>query len=216
MVVILLGPPGVGKGTQAVRLIDSVGGEHISTGDLLREACRDGTDLGLKAQDYMEKGELVPDSLILDLIQDRLRVISSEASIFFDGFPRTIPQAEGLDIVLLDVAREVDRVVVFEASEDALIKRLSGRRSCTNCGAIFNVHFDPPKIEGECGRCGEVLVHRTDDKPETITNRLKVYERQTAPLVEHYTSHSASLRRVSAMQPVDDVQLALRAALGIG
>ena len=216
MVVILLGPPGVGKGTQAVRLIDSVGGEHISTGDLLREACRDGTDLGLEAQKFMHKGELVPDSLILDLIRDHLTTTASEMSIILDGFPRTIPQAEGLDSVLSDVAREVSQVVLFEAPEDELIKRLSGRRSCTECGAVFNVHFEPPSIEGECGRCGGSLVHRTDDQPDTVRNRLQVYESQTAPLIEHYDSHSAPLKRVSAMQPVNDVQLAFRAALEIG
>ncbi|MEO2124427.1 MAG: adenylate kinase [bacterium] len=216
MVVILLGPPGAGKGTQAVRLIDSVGGEHISTGDLLREACRDGTDLGLEAQEFMNKGELVPDLLILDLIRDHLSTTDSETNIVFDGFPRTIAQAEGLDGVLLDVARGVSEVVVFEAPEDQLIKRLSGRRSCIDCGAVFNLHFDPPTSEGECGRCGGLLVQRSDDQPDTVRNRLRVYESQTAPLIDHYSSHPASLKRVPAAQPVNDVQLAFRAALGIG
>ena len=216
MVVILLGPPGVGKGTQAVRLIDSVGGEHISTGDLLREACRDGTDLGLEAQGFMDKGELVPDLLILDLIRDHLSTTDSETSIVFDGFPRTIAQAEGLDGVLLDITRGVNEVVVFEAPEDELIKRLSGRRSCSDCGAVFNLHFDPPTSEGECGRCSGPLVQRSDDQPDTVRNRLRVYESQTAPLIEHYSSHPASLKHVSAVQPVNDVQLAFRAALGIG
>ncbi|HIF57097.1 MAG TPA: adenylate kinase [Gemmatimonadetes bacterium] len=216
MVVILLGPPGAGKGTQAVRLIDSVGGEHVSTGDLLREACRDGTDLGLEAQEFMNKGELVPDLLILDLIRDHLSTTDSETNIVFDGFPRTIAQAEGLDGVLLDVARGVSEVVVFEAPEDQLIKRLSGRRSCIDCGAVFNLHFDPPTSEGECGRCGGLLVQRSDDQPDTVRNRLRVYESQTAPLIDHYSSHPASLKRVPAAQPVHDVQLAFRAALGIG
>ena len=215
MVIILLGPPGVGKGTQAARLIDSVGGEHISTGDLLREAYRDGTDLGLGAQEFMDKGELVPDLLILGLIRDHLSTTAPETNIVFDGFPRTIAQAEGLDGVLLDVACEISKVILFEAPEDELIKRLSGRRSCTNCGAVFNVHFDPPRIEGECGRCGGPLVQRSDDQPDTVRNRLMVYETHTTPLIEHYTSHPASLKRVSAMQPVNDVQRAFRAALEI-
>jgi len=215
MVFILLGPPGVGKGTQASQLIDSFGGEHISTGDLLREACRNQTGLGLKAQKYMNDGDLVPDSLILDLIRDHLGSIDPKAKILFDGFPRTIPQADGLDDVLLNVSRRVDKVVLFEAPEHELIKRLSGRRSCANCGTIFNVYFSPPKIEDECERCGEVLVHRSDDNPDTVRHRLRVYQSQTAQLVEHYSSHSAVLKRVSAMHSVDEVQSAFRAAIGM-
>ncbi len=213
MVVILLGPPGVGKGTQAVRLADSVGWKHVSTGDLLRAARRAGTELGRKAQAFMDAGELVPDSLILDLVRDHLKGIPPEAGILLDGFPRTTAQAEGLDGVLEAVGRRVDRVVVFEASDEELIRRLSGRRSCPECGAVFNVHFTPPKSEGKCDRCGAALVHRADDKAETVKNRLKVYAAQTEPLIAWYGRSEAAVLAVSAEAPVDDVQREFRKAV---
>lgn len=213
MVVILLGPPGVGKGTQAVRLADSFGWKHVSTGDLLRAARRAGTELGRKAQAFMDAGDLVPDSLILDLVQDHLKGIPPEAGILLDGFPRTTAQAEGLDGVLEAVGRRVDRVVVFEASDEELIRRLSGRRSCPECGAVFNVHFTPPKSEGVCDRCGAALVHRADDKAETVKNRLKVYAAQTEPLIEWYGRSEAAVVAVSAEAPVDEVQREFRKAV---
>lgn len=214
MVVILLGPPGVGKGTQATRLADSVGWEHVSTGDLLRAARRDGTELGKKAQGYMDAGELVPDDLILDLVREHLKGIAPEAGILFDGFPRTVPQAEGLERVLQEVHRRVDRVVVFEASEDELVKRISGRRSCPQCGAVANVHFTPPAVEGKCDRCGGELVLRADDEPDTVRRRLQVYESQTAPLVDWYEHSEAALSRVDAEGAVDTVHQAFRKAVG--
>ena len=214
MVVILLGPPGVGKGTQAVRLADSVGWEHVSTGDLLRAARRAGTELGQKAQAFMDAGELVPDSLILDLVRDHLKGIAPEAGILFDGFPRTTAQAEGLGGVLEAEERRVDRVVVFEASDEELIRRLSGRRSCPDCGAVFNVHFSPPKEEGKCDRCGAALVHRADDKADTVKNRLKVYAAQTQPLIDWYRRSDAVLVSVSAEAAVDAVQAEFRRAVG--
>lgn len=214
MVVILLGPPGVGKGTQAVRLADTVGWEHVSTGDLLRAARREGTDLGAKAQRYMDAGELVPDELILDLVREHLKGIAPEAGILFDGFPRTTAQAEGLERVLRAVHRRVDRVVVFEASEEELVKRLSGRRSCPDCGAVFNVHFTPPAAEGKCDRCGGTLVQREDDKPETVRHRLVVYREQTAPLIAWYEESDAPVVAVSAEASVDQVHRAFRKAVG--
>lgn len=214
MVVILLGPPGVGKGTQAVRLADSVGWQHVSTGDLLRSARREGTQLGKNAQAYMDAGELVPDSLILDLVRDHLKGIPAEAGILFDGFPRTIAQAEGLEGVLQDAGRRVDRVVVFEASDAELVRRLSGRRSCPDCGAVYNVHFTPPARDGICDRCGGALVHRADDAAETVQNRLKVYSAQTAPLIAWYGSSPATVVPVSAEAAVDAVQRAFRQAVG--
>jgi len=214
MVVILLGPPGVGKGTQAVRLADTVGWEHVSTGDLLRAARREGTELGAKAQRYMDAGELVPDELILDLVREHLKGIAPEAGILFDGFPRTTAQADGLERVLQKAHRRVDRVVVFEASEEELVKRLSGRRSCPDCGAVFNVHFTPPATEGRCDRCGGTLVQREDDKPETVRHRLEVYREQTAPLIEWYEASDARVVRVSAEASVDEVHRSFRKAVG--
>lgn len=214
MVVILLGPPGVGKGTQAVRLADSQGWTHVSTGDLLRAARRDGTELGRKAQSYMDAGELVPDSLILDLVRQHLKGIAPEAGILFDGFPRTTAQAEGLEGVLAAVERRVGRVVVFQASDEELVKRLAGRRSCPQCGAVFNVHFTPPAVEGVCDRCGAGLVHRADDKPETVRHRLVVYREQTEPLIAWYREAGAELAPVDAEGGVDEVQAAFRRAVG--
>jgi len=215
MVVILLGPPGVGKGTQAVRLSDCVGWEHLSTGDLLRAALRDGTELGKKAKGYMEAGELVPDGLILDLVRERLAGLAPESGILFDGFPRTTAQADALDEVLRESEREVGHVVVFEAPAETLVKRLSGRRSCPDCGAVYNVYFNPPVNEGVCDRCGGTLVHRADDEPETVRHRLEVYETRTAPLIAYYDKHAASVERVRADADVDEVQEAFKQAVGL-
>lgn len=205
MVVILLGAPGVGKGTQAVRLADDTGAAHVSTGDLLRAARREGTPLGKKAQTYMDAGELVPDDLILGLVKEHLSSLSAGTDILFDGFPRTIAQADGLDAVLRESGLEVGVVVLFEAEDDVLVKRLSGRRSCKACGAVFNVHFDPPSEAGVCDRCGGELVHRADDAPETVKHRLDVYRDQTAPLVAHYEGHSAELVRIDGDRSFDAV-----------
>ncbi len=215
MVVILLGPPGVGKGTQAVRLSDGVGWEHLSTGDLLRAALRDGTELGLKAKAYMEAGELVPDELIIDLVRERLHGLAPEAGILFDGFPRTTAQADGLAQVLSESRRKVGRVVLFEAPTETLVKRLSGRRSCPQCGAVYNVYFNPPSRENVCDRCGGALVQRKDDAPETVRRRLEVYESETAPLIEYYEKHDTTVTRIPSDAPVDEVQSAFRKAVGL-
>ena len=216
MVVILLGPPGVGKGTQALRLADSVGWEHVSTGDLLRAARRDGTELGQKAQGFMDAGELVPDGLILGLVREHLGGVAPEAGILFDGFPRTTAQADGLDEVLAEVGRRVDGVVLFEASDEALVRRLSGRRSCPECGAVYNVHSSPSATGTTCDRCDGELVHRADDEPDTVRRRLEVYEELTAPLIAYYEEDAAVLRRVAADRPMDEVQESFRAAVELG
>jgi adenylate kinase len=213
MVLILLGPPGVGKGTQAVRLADQIRAAHVSTGDLLRIARREGTELGARAQTYMDSGELVPDELILDLVGEHLAGLAPDVHVLFDGFPRTTAQATGLRAVLEELGREVDLVVVFEAPDETLVKRLSGRRSCPECGAVYNVHFNPPRVEGECDRCGGQLIHRTDDEPDTVRRRLQVYQEQTAPLVSHYEAESARLERIRADRPVEEVFEDFRALL---
>ncbi len=214
MVVVLLGPPGVGKGTQALRLVDEMGAEHVSTGDLLRAARREGTDLGLRAQGYMDQGELVPDALILDLVSAHLSRVGPETDVLFDGFPRTTAQASGLDAVLVGIGRQVDAVVLFEAPDETLVQRLSGRRSCTDCGAVFNTYFSPPAEEGKCDRCGGSLAQRVDDEAATVKRRLEVYLEQTAPLVAFYEEHEARMSRIEADRDVGEIYADFVAAVG--
>ncbi len=205
MVVVLLGPPGVGKGTQAVRLAEELGAAHVSTGDLLRAARREGTELGRTAQGYMDRGELVPDEVILDLVREHLAGLDVGVDVVFDGFPRTEEQATGLDRTLEALGRAVDLVVLFEAPDDVLVKRLSGRRSCPEDGSVYNVYFNPPQREGVCDWCGSELVHRSDDEPETVKRRLQVYQEQTAPLIAFYEEHDAPLERIGADREIDEV-----------
>jgi adenylate kinase len=214
MIVILLGPPGVGKGTQGKLLCDSQGLEHLSTGDLLRAARREGTPLGREAQAFMDRGELVPDDVIVGMVRDRLEELGPDAGVVFDGFPRTVPQAEALTRTLADIHRTVDRVVVMQADDDVLVRRLSGRRSCPEDGSVYNVYTSPPETDGLCDQCGAELVHRRDDDPDTVQNRLDVYRDQTAPLIEFYAGRTGvPVIEVDGAQDVDDVQAALRAAL---
>ncbi|MDT8369031.1 MAG: adenylate kinase [Longimicrobiales bacterium] len=215
MIVILLGPPGVGKGTQGKLLCEAFGLEHLSTGDLLREARRNGTPLGQQAEAFMTRGELVPDEIIVEMVRERLAELGTDARVVFDGFPRTLPQAEALDRALLDLGLQVDRVVVLTASDDVLVRRISGRRSCPEDGSIYNAYTSPPSVDGRCDLCGAELVHRADDAPETVRNRLEVYRAQTEPLVAHYErSPMTPVIRIDGDQGVEDVQLAIRAAMG--
>lgn len=213
MVVILLGPPGVGKGTQAVRLAEERGVAHVSTGDLLRAARREGTELGKKAQGYMDRGELVPDDLILDLVREHLAGLADDTDVLFDGFPRTDDQATGLDELLDELGRSVDLVVLFDAPDEVLVKRLSGRRSCPEDGSVYNVYYNPPAEAGVCDRCGTELVQRKDDEAETVTRRLQVYQEETAPLIAFYAKHDAPLERIAADREVDDVYADFRDAV---
>jgi adenylate kinase len=184
---VFLGPPGVGKGTQAKKLSERYGLLQISTGDMLRQAVQQATPLGIQAQKYISSGALVPDEIVIGLIQEFLKKTGSHsAGYILDGFPRTVPQAEALERMLRNEAASLDKVLSFSLDEGDLVRRLSGRRSCPNCHAIYHTEFNPPKKAGVCERCQTALVMREDDKPETVRERLKVYQRQTAPLLDYY------------------------------
>jgi len=213
MNVILLGPPGVGKGTQGVLLADGKDWKHLATGDILRANRREGTALGQEAQKFMDAGELVPDELIVAMVKDTVAGLPEEQGVVFDGFPRTVPQAEALDGVLEELGRQVDHVVVLEADDDVLVKRIAGRRSCPECGSVYNVYFNAPKTEGKCDKCGADLVHRPDDNPETVQNRLDVYKAQTEPLIRFYDGRDGVVARIPGKGDVDQIQDRIRTAL---
>ncbi|WP_292466217.1 adenylate kinase [Methanolobus sp.] len=185
MNIVLFGPPGAGKGTQAKELSKKYEIPHISTGDILRANVRDGTELGLKAKQYMDKGELVPDEVLIGLIRNRLTEPDCEKGYLLDGYPRTIPQADALTGILKDISKPLDAVINIEVSDEALVKRLSGRRSCT-CGESYHLMFNPPVKEGVCNACGAELYQRDDDKEEVIRQRLAVYNEKTKPLINYY------------------------------
>lgn len=186
MNIILLGPPGAGKGTQAKMLVDKYGIPQISTGDILRAAVKEGTPLGKEAKSYMDKGQLVPDSVVIGIVEERIQEPDCRNGYMLDGFPRTVPQAEALDQKLGQLGSQIDHVVSIEVDREELIKRLTGRRTCRDCGAGFHVMFDPPQKEGVCDKCGGELYQRDDDNVETVTSRLEVYESQTRPLIDYY------------------------------
>jgi adenylate kinase len=186
--VAFLGPPGAGKGTQARELAQEWGVAHIATGDMLREAMAAGTPLGRAAKGYYDRGELVPDDVIIGMIEERFRLPDAARGFILDGFPRTIPQAEALDRLLKDLGLGLDRVVFFGVDENELLRRLTGRRLCRSCGTPFHLVSAPPRREGVCDRCGGELYQRADDSEATVRNRLQVYERQTAPLLDYYRS----------------------------
>lgn len=183
---VLLGPPGAGKGTQAVRIVEKYNVPHISTGDIFRENIKNGTELGKKAQEYMNKGELVPDDLVIDLATSRLLEDDCKNGFLLDGFPRTVYQAEKLDEFLTAHGMKLDKVIDIEVEKEELITRLTGRRVCKQCGASYHVVNIPPKKEGICDICGGELFQRADDTVETVENRIEVYNEQTMPLVDYY------------------------------
>jgi adenylate kinase len=211
--IVLFGPPGAGKGTQGALLAERFAMLRLSTGDVLRAAVKQGTEMGLAARRYMDAGELVPDDVILGIVRDYLLGEAADRSVIFDGFPRTLPQAQGLDDLLVELGRPLFGVFVLDVDDDALIKRLSGRRSCAQCGALYNVHFDPPGDDGRCRSCGGELVLRPDDEPATVRRRLQVYHEQTAPLIAYYQQSDVPVQRVAGDQLVDDVQQQLVTAL---
>ncbi len=186
--VILLGGPGAGKGTQAERIVADFKLPHISTGEMLRAAVANGTEMGLEAQKYMESGALVPDEVVIGVVRERLAEPDARDGFLLDGFPRTIPQAEQLDTMLAAAGRQVTHVVLISVPAEELVQRIAGRRSCSQCGKLYNVTFDPPAVEGVCDLDGAALVQRADDNEETVRNRIAVYEQQTAPLVGYYES----------------------------
>ena len=194
MKIIMLGAPGAGKGTQAKMIAEKCGIPHISTGDIFRANIKNGTELGAKAKEYMDKGLLVPDELVCDLVVDRIQQADCEKGYILDGFPRTIPQAEALEAALNAI----------EVPDENIINRMSGRRACVGCGATYHVVFNPTKVEGKCDVCGESLILRDDDKPETVKKRLDVYHTQTQPLIDFYSARKV-LVEVDGTQSMDKV-----------
>ncbi len=202
--VVLLGPPGAGKGTQAARVSKTYDIPHIATGDIFRTNVKDGTELGEKAKQYMDAGELVPDDVVVAMVRDRLAEDDAAAGFVLDGFPRTVPQAQALEETLVDMDQPLDCVLRFSVGEDEVVERITGRRTCPECGAVYHVDASPPDTEGICDHCGSELVQREDDREEVVRNRLEVYHRQTEPL-EFFYWQRGLLRDVDAIGEVDEV-----------
>ena len=202
--IIMLGAPGAGKGTQAKMIAEKCGIPHISTGDIFRANIKNGTELGAKAKEYMDKGLLVPDELVCDLVVDRIQQADCEKGYILDGFPRTIPQAEALEAALNAIEQKLDYAIDIDVPDENIINRMSGRRACVGCGATYHVLFNPTKVEGKCDVCGESLILRDDDKPETVKKRLDVYHTQTQPLIDFYSARKV-LVEVDGTQSMDKV-----------
>ena len=195
--IILLGPPGAGKGTQAKKISVEFTIPQISTGDMLREAVKNGTEMGKKAKAFMDAGGLVPDEVVIGIVKDRLQAADCAKGFILDGFPRTIPQAEALDRATKDLKKEIRTVLSLEVDEKELMERLCGRRTCTGCGAMYHVTFNRPKADGKCDKCGTSLIQRDDDKEETIKARLVNYKKMTEPLLQYYKG-TGKIRSVMA------------------
>ncbi|NYT93082.1 adenylate kinase [Salinispora sp. H7-4] len=204
MRLVLVGPPGAGKGTQAEFVAAHLAVPKISTGDIFRSNVSQGTPLGVQAKRFMDAGELVPDEVTISMVRDRLAEPDAGAGFLLDGFPRTTPQAAALDKLLVDLGAGLDLVLELVVDDDEVIRRLSGRRTCRGCGKVWHVEFDAPSREGRCDRCGAELFQRDDDKPETISTRLREYTDKTAPLVDYYGAQS-KLVGIDATGPVEDV-----------
>lgn len=213
MKIIMLGAPGAGKGTQAKQIADKYGIPHISTGDIFRANLKQGTELGKKAKEYMDQGLLVPDELTCDLVMDRIGQEDCKDGFVLDGFPRTIPQAEALDAALSKISQKMDYAIDVDVPDENIVNRMSGRRACLNCGATYHIVSIPTKVEGICDRCGEKVVLRDDDQPETVKKRLDVYHAQTQPLIDYYKKQDI-LKTVDGTQPMDQVFGAIVEILG--
>lgn len=213
MKIIMLGAPGAGKGTQAKMIADKYNIPHISTGDIFRANIKNGTELGKKAKEYMDKGQLVPDELTLDLVMDRFQQDDCKNGYVLDGFPRTIPQAEALTAALEKNGEKVDFAIDVDVPDENIVRRMGGRRACVTCGATYHVVYNPTKVEGKCDKCEGELIVRDDDKPETVLNRLDVYHKQTQPLIDYYKSQGI-LRTVDGTIDMNDVFAAIIDILG--
>ena len=213
MKIVMLGAPGAGKGTQAKKISEKYGIPHISTGDIFRANIKENTELGQKAKTYMDQGLLVPDELTVRILLDRVAKEDCKDGYVLDGFPRTIPQAEVLEDALNKLGDKIDYAVNVEVPDENIIRRMGGRRACLSCGATYHIEHVPPKKEGICDQCGQPLVLRDDDKPETVKNRLRVYQEQTQPLIDFYTERKV-LRTVDGTQDMQDVFHAIVEILG--
>jgi adenylate kinase len=213
MNIILLGPPGAGKGTQAKSLVDDYGIPQVSTGDMLRAAVKEGSPLGVEAKKHMEAGTLVPDSVVIGLVKERIQQKDAAKGFMLDGFPRNVSQAETLDKMLAELGKNIDHVISVEVPSEELLGRLTGRRTCRNCNAMFHVMFNRPKQEGVCDRCGGELYQRADDNEATVSSRLKVYEEQTAPLIDYYGKQD-KVRRINGVGDIADIYSRIKTVLG--
>ena len=204
MKIVMLGAPGAGKGTQAKMIAEKYSIPRISTGDIFRANIKNGTELGKKAKSFIDKGQLVPDELTLDLIMDRFKEDDCKNGYVLDGFPRTIPQAEALDEALKANGEKVDFAIDIDVPDENIVRRMGGRRACVNCGATYHIVYSPTKVEGKCDKCGEELIVRDDDKPETVLSRLEVYHNQTQPLIDYYNEQGI-LKSVDGTIDMKDV-----------
>lgn len=213
MRLVLLGPPGAGKGTQASAIVKKYNIPHISTGDIFRANIKEGTQLGIQAKEYMDKGLLVPDELVVSIVKDRLTKDDCKNGFLLDGFPRTVNQAEALDSALTAMGIKLDKVVNIEADSKILIERAIGRRICKECGATYHVKFNQPKVEGVCDNDNAPLFQRDDDVEETVATRISVYQNQTQPLIEYYTQMGLILN-IDGIRPIDEIFQEIVEALG--
>lgn len=212
MNLLIMGPPGAGKGTQAEKMVNELTITHISTGDMFRAAIANGTEMGLKAKEYMDKGELVPDEVVIGMVKERLQQDDCQEGFLLDGFPRTLAQAKALDVTLEELNIKLDSVINIDVPMDKLMNRLTGRRVCKGCGASYHVIFNPPAEEGKCNSCGGELYQRSDDNEESVGTRLNSYMEKTQPLIDHYKAKNL-LKNINGDQDIDKVLADILAAV---